>query len=101
MERAMGTMTLFRSGFLACCLVLVIGMIGVSPAGAAPTPTEPSSGNGTEVNPYKITNIEELYWITRDSSRWDKHYQQTADIDISGSSIWDDGEDRPQMWQMS
>ncbi len=44
--------------------------------------SEPS-GSGTEIDPYLISNIEELYWITQSDSRWDKYYLQTADIDAS------------------
>ena len=47
--------------------------------------TNPSNGDGTESNPYEIKTFAELYWIGQDSSRWDKHYIQTTDIDASNS----------------
>ena len=34
-------------------------------------------------NPYEIDSFSDLWWISQDESRWDKHYIQTADIDAS------------------
>jgi hypothetical protein len=47
------------------------------------TPPTLPAGEGTASVPYRIENIENLLWITRSNDRWDKHYIQTADIDIS------------------
>jgi len=59
---------------------------------AEPTPVEPS-GSGTSEDPYLITTLAELYWITQDDqTRWNKHYRQTADIDASATSTWDGGD---------
>ena len=38
-------------------------------------------GDGTEANPYLISNFNELYWVSENSDSWDKHFLQTADID--------------------
>ncbi|MDY0360397.1 MAG: GLUG motif-containing protein [Desulforegulaceae bacterium] len=57
---------------------------------AEPVPAEPS-GNGTAIDPYEISTLAELYWITIDSSRWNKHYIQTADINASDTTNWDNG----------
>ncbi len=46
------------------------------------------SGAGTTLLPYLISNINELYWIQENTTRWDKVYQQTADIDASSTSTW-------------
>ena len=54
----------------------------------AQTAISPSAGDGSESNPYQIATLRNLYWITADSSNWDKHYIQTADIDASGTSNW-------------
>ena len=51
-------------------------------------------GEGTPENPYQISSLENLYWITiRDtvdnlsySSRMQKHYIQTCDIDAQATS---------------
>lgn len=51
--------------------------------------TEPS-GDGTEGNPYQIADITNLNWLVQTSSAWDKYFIQTADIDASGTSAWND-----------
>jgi len=48
-------------------------------------------GLGTSVNPYLIATLDNLYWITQNSSAWDKYYEQTANIDASSSSGWNGG----------
>ncbi len=44
------------------------------------------SGLGTEASPYLITSWQNLYWVSQNSSSWDKHFLQTADIDFSTAS---------------
>jgi len=56
----------------------------------AQTATAPSGG-GIESDPYLIDNINNLYWITQNSSHWDKYYIQTANIDASSCSTWNSG----------
>lgn len=51
------------------------------------TATAPA-GSGTEADPYLITDINNLYWVTQNSTEWDKYYLQTADIDASSTSSW-------------
>jgi hypothetical protein len=53
----------------------------------AQTATAPS-GSGTSNDPYQIATINNLYWITQDTSRWSKNYIQTANIDAAASSTW-------------
>jgi hypothetical protein len=48
-------------------------------------------GDGSEANPYEIANLDNLLWLSESSSEWDKHYIQTADIDASETSTWNDG----------
>jgi hypothetical protein len=48
-------------------------------------------GSGTVGDPYQIATLNNLYWITQNSSKWDKHYVQTADIDASSTSGWAGG----------
>ncbi len=55
-----------------------------------PTPVQPS-GAGTSGDPYLVASLENLYWITQNSSSWDKYFKQTADIDASSSSGWASG----------
>ena len=54
---------------------------------ADPTPTAPS-GSGTSGTPYLIADVNNLYWITQNSSSWGSYFLQTANIDISGSNTW-------------
>ena len=57
----------------------------------AQTATVPS-GSGTEGDPYLIASIENLYWVTQNSSAWGSHFKQTADIDLSDSETWNSGQ---------
>lgn len=52
----------------------------------------PANGDGSEANPYEIATLNNLYWLSQNSTEWDKHYIQTADIDASSTSTWDDGD---------
>lgn len=61
----------------------------------AQTATQPD-GVGTSGDPYQIAIWENLYWLSQDSNRWDKHYVQTADISFPTSGehdiqTWDEG----------
>ena len=51
----------------------------------------PSIGNGTAENPYQISSLENLHWISLYDGNWSLHYIQTADIDASSTSSWDGG----------
>jgi hypothetical protein len=55
------------------------------------TPVEPIDGDGSIDNPYQITSWENLYWVSQDVSRWNKHYIQYNDI-VFPSEInnWDE-----------
>ncbi len=57
----------------------------------AQTSTPPSSGTGTSGDPYLIATLDNLYWVTQNSSSWDKYFKQTADINAATSSGWDGG----------
>ncbi|MBK8805142.1 MAG: hypothetical protein IPO21_00260 [Bacteroidales bacterium] len=52
-------------------------------------------GSGTEASPYLISNWQELYWISQNTSSWNKHFKQTADIDLHlttpAVSTWNSG----------
>jgi len=49
------------------------------------------SGSGTVGDPYLIAILDNLYWVTQNSSSWNKHFLQTANIDASSTSGWDSG----------
>nr|NQU90725.1 LamG domain-containing protein [Bacteroidota bacterium] len=49
------------------------------------------TGSGTDIDPYQIANLNNLYWIAQNSAEWDAHYIQTAAIDASVTSSWSGG----------
>jgi hypothetical protein len=48
-------------------------------------------GSGTIGDPYQIATLENLYWISQNSTEWSKYYIQTSDIDASSTSTWNSG----------
>ncbi len=64
-------------------------MVGFSTGLMAQTATPPATGDGSSSNPYQIATLNNLYWITQNPTSWDKFFIQMADIDASGTSIWD------------
>ena len=66
---------------IGLCLTLVL---------QAQTSTAPS-GSGTSSDPYQIASLDNLYWISQNSSSWSSYFLQTADIDASSTSTWDSG----------
>jgi hypothetical protein len=49
------------------CLTLLMGRT------SAQTATQPS-GSGTVTDPYQIATLENLYWLSQNSSAWNKYY---------------------------
>jgi hypothetical protein len=49
----------------------------------AQNPVPPSSGDGSEGDPYQIATWQNLYWVSQSSGEWSKHFIQTADIDFA------------------
>jgi len=49
------------------------------------------AGSGTQVDPYQIANLDNLYWLSQNSSAWNKYYIQTADINAAATSGWNSG----------
>jgi hypothetical protein len=49
-------------------------------------------GQGTEENPYLIATWQNLKWISDNAEEWDKHYLQTANIELPEAiKDWDNG----------
>ncbi len=50
------------------------------------------SGSGTPGDPYLISSLENLYWLSQSDTVWDDNawFLQTADIDASPTAAWDD-----------
>jgi uncharacterized protein (TIGR02145 family) len=54
-------------------------------------PYSAPQGTGALDDPYLITSLGNLYWLSETSEHWDKHYLQTADIDASSTANWNGG----------
>jgi len=57
-------------------------------------------GSGTEDNPYQISTVQDLKWMSEDYSVYRSDFVQTADIDASATGTWnpadlDDDPDTP------
>ncbi len=52
-------------------------------------------GWGTVAAPYRIVNLNNLYWIAEDPARWNLIYRQTQDIDAAETSSWFGGQGWP------
>ena len=54
------------------------------------TATAPT-GTGVSGDPYLIATLNNLYWVTQNSSSWTSYFKQTANIDATSTSTWDSG----------
>ena len=46
---------------------------------------------GSGVNdPYLINDLDDLHWLAKNETAWNKIYRQTAHIDASSSALWND-----------
>ena len=71
-------------------LILVI-LLTFVPFLFSQTTTPPTDGDGTEDNPYQISTLDNLYWITATDSVWNKYFVQTSDIDAFDTANWFEG----------
>lgn len=69
-------------------LVLIIGF---ALSIFAQTATPPAVGDGTSGNPYQVATLDNLYFLSQNSSWWTNYYIQTANIDATQTSTWDSG----------
>jgi len=51
----------------------------------------PPTGSGTAEDPWLISSLAHLFWIASDTSRWDKHYKQIANINATQTQNWNEG----------
>ncbi len=80
-------------------IILVVVLSFCSSLLFAKTATAPTVGDGSSESPYEIGTFNNLYWIAVDAGRWSLYYIQTADIDASETSSWDDGDgEDPEGW---
>ncbi len=66
-------------------------IISVSTIIFSQTAVAPDSGDGSSGNPYHIASLGNLYWIAANSTRWNKYYIQTANINASETRNWSGG----------
>ena len=77
---------------LLAAVIFVIPAAGVKAAWDGSVAANFAGGNGTEANPYLISNVKELAFLAEkvnlgnDTSS--TYYKLTADIDVSGGSEW-------------
>ncbi|MCA0447037.1 MAG: T9SS type A sorting domain-containing protein [Bacteroidetes bacterium] len=57
---------------------------------SAQTAIQPA-GSGTVGDPYQVSSVDNLYWISANIAQWNKVYVQTMDIDASSTSGWNGG----------
>ena len=48
-------------------------------------------GSGTDVSPYQVSILDHLLWISTNTSSWSSYFEQTTNIDASGTSSWNSG----------
>jgi len=83
------------SAFLIVLILLSfsIGTVGATTVGGDTAPdcsTVTYTGNGTEQNPYEVSNIDELQCI--ENQGVGANYTQVSDIDASSTSEWNGGD---------
>jgi len=49
------------------------------------------AGDGSSGNPYQVSELKHLSWISHTSDEWNEHFEQTADIDAAATSSWNNG----------
>jgi hypothetical protein len=49
------------------------------------------SGTGTSGDPYIINTLENLQWVSENSSAWSSYFLQTSNIDASSTGGWNSG----------
>lgn len=72
-------------------ILLIIGLFVSFLTGKAQTATPPA-GSGTEGDPYQVATLDNLYWISQNTSSWSAYFIQTADIDASTTNTWNVGD---------
>jgi len=48
-------------------------------------------GSGTQSAPYQISMLDNLLWLSTNSSSWDKYFIQTQDVDAAETTGWNSG----------
>lgn len=75
-------------------LISLLITLTISTSLLAQTSTPPSNygtSTGLSDDPYFISSLDNLYWLSQTTGDWDKCFEQTADIDASATSTWNGG----------
>ncbi len=51
------------------------------------------SGSGTSGDPYAISSVANLSWLSQNSANWASYFGQSENIDLSITQYWDDSDD--------
>ena len=82
--------------FMLCLTVTLFAQDGTTQAARPSNWLDPDAG--TEENPYLISNLANLRWLSENSNEWWqnestlRHFLQTANIDASETEIWNNGQ---------
>ena len=69
-------------------LIMIVSVFSIK----AQTATAPANGDGTSGSPYEIATLDNLYWLSQNSTEWDKYYIQTANLNATSTNTWDVGD---------
>ncbi len=69
------------------CLIIILVFSACTLGAVAVQP----EGEGTEASPYIVATLDNLQWISENSSSWESWFIQTTDIDASDTQNWNDG----------
>jgi len=70
--------------------LLSVILVGPALQGAAQTPVLPP-GSGTAGDPYLVSSVDHLAWISANNSSWNKYFRQENNIDASETVSWNGG----------
>ncbi|MCD6329376.1 MAG: T9SS type A sorting domain-containing protein [Candidatus Cloacimonetes bacterium] len=76
---------------LGMMLIMLLAMSASLMAQTSTPPSNYTTSTGLSGDPYFISSLDNLYWLSQTSGDWDMYYEQTIDIDASATSGWDSG----------
>jgi len=85
-------LTLLTEYRVQVCEYSVFYNADVATGNPANKTTIPLSGTGISGNPYQISTLDHLAWLSDNSDFWSFHFIQTTNIDATATSGWNGGE---------
>ena len=73
---------------LGFMLIMLLAMSTNLMAQTSTPPSNYATSDGSSGDPYFITTLDNLYWLSQTSADWDMYFIQTANIDASATSGW-------------